>query len=80
MAERLLFRQPEHNLKVQVSADRTDYVPGDRVTINVATADDTGKDIMMAPLPGSLGGTVKPPVHVRMLPEEIAAVDTLPRR
>ena len=30
MAERLLFRQPEHNLKVRIVADRTDYVPGDK--------------------------------------------------
>ena len=29
----------------------------------------------MAPPPGRLGGTVKLPVHVRMFPEEIAAVD-----
>ena len=43
MAERLLFRQPEHNLKVQVVADRADYVPGDKVTLRVVTTDDTGK-------------------------------------
>ena len=29
----------------------------------------------MAPPPGRLGGTVKLPVHVRMFPDEIAAVD-----
>jgi hypothetical protein len=45
MAERLLFRQPAHNLKVQVSADRTDYVPGDKVTLRVATTDETGKPV-----------------------------------
>jgi len=45
MAERLIFRQPEHNLKVQVSADRADYVPGDKVTVRVATTDDTGKPV-----------------------------------
>ena len=45
MAERLLFRQPEHNLKVQVVADRTDYVPGDKVTLRVTTTDDTGKPV-----------------------------------
>src|SRR5207302_898198 len=33
IAERLLFRQPEANLKVKVVADRTDYVPGDKVTL-----------------------------------------------
>ena len=29
----------------------------------------------MAPPPGHVGGTVKLPVHVRMFPEELAAVD-----
>jgi hypothetical protein len=45
MAERLLFRQPENNLKVQVVADRTDYVPGDKVTLRVFTTTDTGKPV-----------------------------------
>jgi hypothetical protein len=45
MAERLLFRQPEHNIKVQIVADRADYVPGDKVTLRIATTDDTGKPI-----------------------------------
>src|SRR5262245_36813166 len=45
MAERLLFRQPEHNLKVQIVADRTDYVPGDKVTLRVTTSDDSGKPV-----------------------------------
>ena len=45
MAERLLFRQPEHNLKVKIVADRTDYVPGDKVTLRVTTTDDTGKPV-----------------------------------
>src|SRR5712691_291423 len=35
-----------------------------------------GKDATMAPAPGRLGGEVKMPVQVRMLPEEIATVDT----
>jgi hypothetical protein len=43
MAERLLFRQPERNLKVRVTADRTDYVPGDKVTLRVATTDENGR-------------------------------------
>jgi hypothetical protein len=30
----------------------------------------------MVPPPGRLGDTVQLPVHVRMFPEEIAAVDT----
>src|SRR6266850_3220408 len=45
MAERLLFRQPEHSLKVQIVADRADYVPGDKVTLRVTTLDDTGKPV-----------------------------------
>ncbi|PYS44655.1 MAG: A-macroglobulin complement component, partial [Acidobacteria bacterium] len=45
LAERLLFRQPGHNLKVQVVADRNDYVPGDKVTLRVATTDDRGKPV-----------------------------------
>src|SRR5438309_10965642 len=45
MAERLIFRQPEHKLKVQVFPDRTDYVPGDKVTLHVKTTDDTGKPV-----------------------------------
>lgn len=44
-AERLLFRQPEHNLKVQIVADRADYVPGDKVTLRITTTDDTGKPV-----------------------------------
>jgi hypothetical protein len=44
-AERLLFRQPEHNLKVHVEADRTDYVPGDKVSLRITTTDDAGKPI-----------------------------------
>jgi alpha-2-macroglobulin-like protein len=45
MAERLLFRQPEHKLKVQITADRADYVPGDKVTLRVSTTDERGKPV-----------------------------------
>jgi uncharacterized protein YfaS (alpha-2-macroglobulin family) len=45
MAERLLFRQPERRLNVQVLADRVDYVPGDKVTLRVITTDDAGKPV-----------------------------------
>jgi hypothetical protein len=45
MAERLLFRQPEKNLKVRVTADSTDYVPGDKVTLRVSTTDESGKPV-----------------------------------
>jgi len=45
MAERLIFRQPQHKLKVQIVPDRTDYVPGDKVTLRVKTIDYTGKPV-----------------------------------
>jgi hypothetical protein len=45
LAERLLFRQPEHGLKVRVTADRADYVPGDKVNLRIATTDDTGNPV-----------------------------------
>jgi hypothetical protein len=45
LAERLLFRQPEHSLRVQVTADRDNYVPGDKVNLRVTTVDDTGKPV-----------------------------------
>jgi uncharacterized protein YfaS (alpha-2-macroglobulin family) len=45
LAERLLFRQPEHNLNVRVTADRADYVPGDKVNLRVATTDDNGNPV-----------------------------------
>jgi len=45
MAERLLFRRPERSLKVQVTADRVDYVPGDKVTLRITTTDETGMPV-----------------------------------
>jgi hypothetical protein len=45
MAERLLFRQPAKSLRVTVKADRTDYVPGDKVTLRVLTTDESGKPV-----------------------------------
>jgi len=45
MAERLLFRQPEHNLKVHVAPDKADYIPGDRVTLRITTTDDRDKPV-----------------------------------
>jgi len=45
LAERLLFRQPDRGLKVNIVADQTDFIPGDKVTLRIATTDDTGKPI-----------------------------------
>src|SRR5438874_13487741 len=39
------------------------------------TVDDRGKDGTMTPPHGHLGGTMKLPIHVRLCPDEIAAVD-----
>lgn len=45
IAERLVFRQPEHRLNVQITADHTDYVPGDKVSLRISTTDETGKPV-----------------------------------
>jgi hypothetical protein len=45
LAERLLFRQPEHNIKVSIVPDRADYVPGDKVNLRITTTDDKGKPL-----------------------------------
>src|SRR5262245_5666056 len=45
MAERLLFRQPEHNLKVQIIPDRANYVPGAKVSFRVITTDERGTPV-----------------------------------
>src|SRR6185503_9752097 len=44
-AERLLFRQPQQQVKVRITSDRTDYVPGDKVSLRITTTDDTGKPV-----------------------------------
>jgi hypothetical protein len=44
-AERLLFRQPEHSLKVEITPDRPGYVPGDKVTLRIATTDGSGRPV-----------------------------------
>jgi uncharacterized protein YfaS (alpha-2-macroglobulin family) len=41
LAERLLFRQPEHQIDVKVTSDHSDYVPGDKVTLRVETTEDS---------------------------------------
>jgi len=44
-AERLLFRRPQQQVKVRITSDRTDYVPGDKVSLRITTTDDTGKPV-----------------------------------
>jgi hypothetical protein len=45
MAERLLFREPEHRVKIKVNSDRADYVPGAKVNLHVLTTDEDGKPV-----------------------------------
>jgi hypothetical protein len=45
VAERLLFRQPARILRIDIVPDRTDYVPGDKVTLRVTTSDASGKPV-----------------------------------
>jgi len=45
LAERLIFRQPEHRLNVHITTDRTDFIPGDRVTLKITTTDDKDKPV-----------------------------------
>ncbi|MBS0202999.1 MAG: A-macroglobulin complement component [Planctomycetes bacterium] len=42
LAERLVFRQPEHSVQVQISADAQRYVPGSPAKVTVKTCDETG--------------------------------------
>jgi hypothetical protein len=56
MAERLLFRQPDRKLKIQVTPDNKAYVPGDKVTLRVAvTARLTGRLGVKAKMGASSG-------------------------
>src|SRR5262249_17869754 len=41
VAERLLYRQPGERLDVSISADRRKYTPGNKVTLSLATTDET---------------------------------------
>jgi alpha-2-macroglobulin-like protein len=45
VAERLIFRQSEKGLHVNVKADKSSYVPADSATLTVTTTDDDGKPI-----------------------------------
>ncbi len=45
LAERLVFRQPTHSVRVQLSADAKQYVPGGRASITVRTSDETGQPV-----------------------------------
>jgi hypothetical protein len=45
LAERLIFRQPSRRVGLHIRPDRTDYVPGDKVTLRIHTDDETGKPV-----------------------------------
>jgi len=45
LAERLIFRKPAKSLNVEVRAEQSDYVPGDRVKLHVKTTDDAGRPV-----------------------------------
>ena len=45
LAERLVYRQPDKNLKVAVKADRPSYVPGGRAKLTVKTTNNAGKPV-----------------------------------
>src|SRR5205814_4002806 len=45
LAERLVYRQPAHEVKVAVAPNQTTYTPGGKATLNITTTDETGKPI-----------------------------------
>jgi hypothetical protein len=45
VAERLVYRDAGRSLHVKVTPDRTGYVPGDAVSVTVATTDDEGHPV-----------------------------------
>ncbi|MEX0655141.1 MAG: MG2 domain-containing protein [Phycisphaeraceae bacterium] len=53
LAERLIYRQPRHQLDVSVTADASRYVPGESVELTVQTRDERGE-----PVSGVVGLTV----------------------
>ncbi len=53
IAERLVFRQPDEAIKVTISADKTQYVPGGKSRLTIKTTDAHGK-----PISGVVGVTV----------------------
>jgi hypothetical protein len=45
LAERLVFRKPEKSIKIDIKADKTSYIPGAPVKLNVTTTDADGKPV-----------------------------------
>ncbi len=53
VAERLIYRQPSSQLKIEISADSKQYTPGGKAVISVKTTDGAGR-----PVSGVVGLTV----------------------
>lgn len=45
VAERVIFRQPAHPLKVSIKADKEKYTPGESAKLTVKTTDEAGKPV-----------------------------------
>ncbi len=45
LAERLIYRQPLHEVKVTVTPSQSTYTPGGKASLNILTTDETGKAI-----------------------------------
>ena len=45
LAERLVFREPQGGIQVQVTADRKRYVPGGKAALKIRTVDSHGKPV-----------------------------------
>ena len=45
LAERLIFRAPQHPLKVSITQDKKNYVPGDRAKLTVKATDENDKPV-----------------------------------
>lgn len=45
LAERLVFRKPAKSIKIDIQADKSSYIPGAPVKLNVTTTDADGKPV-----------------------------------
>lgn len=45
LAERLVFRKPAHAIKIDLQPDKSSYIPGEGVKLNVMTTDESGKPV-----------------------------------
>jgi hypothetical protein len=45
LAERLLFRAPQHPLKISIKADKKNYIPGDKAKLTVKATDENDKPV-----------------------------------